>query len=213
MSDRPPTTGLDLRDAAWQTFTIPGSDRPVELARLGADPDGGFNVVVRFPTGWTRPGPGHYDAIEEVLFLAGRFEMSGQVYQAGDYGWFPSWYTRTASHAPNGALALAWFSGANRWFEGESPSAPQAAVDAVATRWVDQERVPSPLGPAGWPLRRADGRESWILESVPEATALPSTVARVDLFDLAGHRWHGGAAGPDLPVAVPGPVWARIVWR
>lgn len=202
---------IDIADATWREFLIPGSDRPVQLTRLGVDPDGGFDVLVRFPTGWSRPGPGHYDAIEEVTFVAGSFEMSGATYHAGDYAWFPTSFTRTASSSPTGALALAWFSQPNEWYEHVADDADAAAEGLVATRWTTSgPAVPSPLGVDGWPLRQVPGRETWMLECVPATATLPADLARVELFDLAGHRWYRVVDGAPLPVIEPGPVWARI---
>ncbi|MEE8601361.1 hypothetical protein [Euzebya tangerina] len=206
-------TTIDIGAATWREFTIPGSNTPVHLTRLGAHPDGGFDVLVRFPTGWSRPGPGHYDAIEEVTFIAGGFRMSGRTYRAGDYGWFPTSFTRTDSAAPTGALALAWFSQPNEWSESVSPAAEAAADGLELATWTEAETATSPLGVTGWALRRAADRETWIVQSVPEQTDVPAGIARVDLFDLAGHRWHTVPAGATLPAVEPGPVWARVIMR
>lgn len=201
----------NICDAVWESYEIPGGDRPVDLVRLGRDVRRGFDVLVRFPAGWTRSGPGHYDAAEEVIFLAGSFEMNGHTHVAGDYAWFPADHTRTASVSATGALALAWFSKPNRWTEAVSPVATDAEGDVVHTRWPEVAGTSAPLGVHGWPLRVTANRGTWVLDAVPEGATGASDYESVDLFDLAGHRWWSLRPGDDLPVIEPGPVWARVV--
>lgn len=205
------TRSTDVSQAAWQTFSIPGGTPEVQLTRLGRDPDGGFDVLVRFPTGWSRPGPGFYDAAEEVLFLAGSFEMSGRTYVAGDHGWFPAGFTRVDSSSPTGALALAWFSQPNQWTDAVSAQAEEVAHEASTSRWTETAAVSSPGGTTGWLLRADERRSSWIVDSVPDGVRAPEGTATVDLFDLATHRWTSVAGDEPLPAVGPGPVWMRLV--
>lgn len=200
---------MDASSADWRPYGIPGGTPEVQLTRLAVDPRGGFDVLVRFPTGWSRPGPGHYDAAEEVLFLAGSFSMSGKNYTAGDHGWFPADFTREDSVSPTGALALAWFSGGNSWTESISDRAEQAARGVATRRWTDHQAATSPIGTAGWLLREDDQRSTWIVEHVPEGAHVDG--AEVGLFDLATHRWANIPPGGALPDLGPGPVWLRTV--
>ena len=195
----------DLRAPAWREFTIEGGDRPVELVRLRRDDDGpGFTVLVRFPPGWSRPGLGYYDVIEEALFLDGEFEMSGTTYGAGDYAWLPSGFARRDSRAPNGALVLAWFSAPNRLLA-EPPDDPDsAAADAIQRDWRTEDVVVTPFGP-GRLLRQARQRSAWMVDDLDAGA--PAT-ADVELFSLAEHAWTFVAAGATLP-DLRGPVYAR----
>lgn len=192
---------------AWQEVSIPGSTPPVSLVRLHAGADRSFVVLVRFPDGWSRPGTGHYDAIEEVLFLDGAFSMSGRDYGPGDYAWFPASYSRTDSRS-SGALALAWFSRPNRWTAEPSPQAREAAEDTVMARAQSPDRRPSPLGAGAGRLLRAGAlRSSWILDQVSEAAVAPTTA---ELLSLDTLEWVRVPAGQPLP-ALAGPVWCRLL--
>jgi hypothetical protein len=152
-----PAAATDITELRWRDFTIPGSSPAVSLARLHAEPAGGFTVVVRFPPGWSRPGTGHYDAVEEVLFLDGGFEMSGARYGVDDYGWFPEDYSRVDSRSPDGALALAWFSAPYTWSTGESPRAAAAAAGTLGRHWPSLDALPSPLPGGGAPVAAGRG--------------------------------------------------------
>ena len=199
---------VDVGALDWAEFTIPGSDRPVSLARLHADPERSFSLVVRFPAGWSRPGPGHYDAVEEVLFLEGDFAMTGRSYGAHDYGWFPVGYPREGSVSREGALALAWFSRPNRWFTEAGPEQDQALAGRVEAHWRAVEPSPSPLG--GGParlLRSGQRHASWVVDTVPAGV---TTDVPVELFSLDARVWARVEAGRPLP-ALPGPAFCRII--
>jgi hypothetical protein len=205
-----PTT-LDLAGLPWREVEIAGSTPPVRLTRLEVDDGGGFTVVVRFPPGWARPGPGSYDAIEEVLFLAGSFEMSGVVHTADDYAWFPAGFTRVGSRSAAGALALAWFSGRDRWSDGIAATSEVAARGVVRTRWTEVEPTVTPLGIPGRLLRSGADRSAWMLDALPDGVVVPSALAWVDVFDLVTHRYHHVPSGVALPPVDPGPAWVRTI--
>ena len=201
--EQPAAVSID--DLRWRTFPIPGSTPDVELARLHVEPDKAFTTVVRFPAGWSRPGTGWYDHIEEVLFLDGSFEMSGITYGAGDYGWFPAGYSREGSSS-TGALALAWFSGPNDWFTEPSPVAKAAAHGFVRTAWQDVEPLPSPLGAGeGRLLVRSSDRTSWVIDVVAPGVAKTT----VELFSLPDRMWARVEAGTQLP-DLAGPLFCRV---
>jgi hypothetical protein len=201
--DQPASLHLD--DVRWRTFLIPGSTPEVELTYLHVEPDKAFTTVVRFPPGWSRPGTGWYDHIEEVLFLEGGFEMSGITYAAGDYGWFPAGYSREGSSSP-GALALAWFSGPNQWNTDPSPVAAAAARGCVRGAWRDLSPLPSPLGAGtGRLLARSADRTSWVVDRVSDGVVETA----VELFSLPDRVWTRVEAGT-RPPTLAGPLFCRI---
>jgi hypothetical protein len=205
MPDTMPTV-IAVADLRWREFPIPGSTPDVMLSHLHVEPDKAFTTVVRFPDGWSRPGTGWYDHIEEVLFLEGSFTMSGITYGPGDYGWFPAGYVREGSSSP-GALALAWFSGPNRWITEPSPVAAAAAHGFVRCAWRDLPAVASPLGAGdGRLLVRSSDRTAWVIDAVPAGRTAQTTV---ELFALDARQWTRVESGAPLPV-LPGPLFCRI---
>lgn len=186
----------------WRDVPIPGSAPEVSMARLGAAADGAFSALVRFPPGWGRPGAGVYDVAEELLFLEGRFRISGDTYGPGDYGWLPAGYVRMASASATGALALAWFAGPPVWAR---------AVDAGVTDGVVRDRHPggeagpAPLG-RGRRLRAGTEHDTWLLEELMPESIAP---ASAELFSLSDRRWCSLARGAPAPELVP-PVLVRL---
>lgn len=130
---------------SWLDVTIPGSDRPVDLHRLHADPLGQASVsLVRFPPGWSRPEPGHYAAAEEFVVLEGSITVGGH-YVAGDYAYIPPRTLRADSRSDEGALVLAWFSAFPAWTLGEAevaPPGPQVAGRPSGTMRSAAAEVP-----------------------------------------------------------------------
>jgi len=192
----------------WVERTIPGSDRPVTLTRLHVDGDGAYSALVRFPAGWSRPGLGHYDAAEEVLFLDGDFTMSGRRYGRDDYGWFPVGYRRQGSASSGGALALAWFSVANRWLTEPSPDEAAAEVGREEVHWPNVAPQPSPLGEGtGRLLRDGQRHAAWVVDTVPAGAVLDRAV---QLYSLAQPAWAHVEVGEGLP-HMDGPAFCRIL--
>src|SRR5688500_13846531 len=97
---------------------MPGASGPVEVARLPPGADGAFRAYVRFPPGWSRPGPGHYAVAEEVQVLEGDLHMNGQSWHAGDRFSIAAARTRRDTRSEGGCLALACFAGDPRWIPG-----------------------------------------------------------------------------------------------
>lgn len=115
---------IDLRalaglDGASYELTIPDSGPPVRMTRLHVDRRSSASVaLVRFPAGWTRALAGHYLCGEEFVVLAGCIAVGDQQYRQGDWAWLPPLSNRGVSSSPDGACALAWFSGPASWTAG-----------------------------------------------------------------------------------------------
>ncbi|MGA3564507.1 cupin domain-containing protein [Melissospora conviva] len=129
------TTPIDLRaedQGQWLDLTLPGSEPPVRMRRLHADPETKASVsLVRFPAGWRRPGTGWYPVAEEFVVLEGGMEVVG-THGAGDYVYLPPRAIRAGTASPQGALVLAYFAGAPKWTEGQpDEAAPQEPVHGV----------------------------------------------------------------------------------
>ena len=202
-------TDVEAALEEWGLFPIPASSGPVGLRVLHRDPDGGLCLLVRFPAGWERPGPGSYDAAEEVLFLAGELEMGGVRYRAGDYGWLPGFGPRGVTRTDCGALAAAWFSGPNRWTEGPPVRPPDST--AIHTTWTSAPHGPTPFGGnLGRLLRKEGGREAWVVDGIAPETIVPAGVRHVQILDLATLRSWMVPSGAKVPEAFVGPVWLRV---
>jgi hypothetical protein len=177
------------------------------VKRLYVDPASkAFTTLVQFPKGWRRPPAGHYPVDEEVLFLEGSFEMSGELYVAGSYVVFPAGYLRDDSRSPGGALAIARFGGSDRWVLG--PGGDTVAQPLAIRDWrtVPERQSPFAAGSEGRLLRTHEAGETWILEQSPEGIA----PGQVELFSLSDHRWARVMPGERLPTA-PGPVYCRLL--
>jgi hypothetical protein len=199
-------------DEEWGSFSIPASSGPVGLRLLHHDPDGGLCLLVRFPAGWERPGPGSYDVPEEVLFLAGELEMGGVRYGAGDYAWLPGFGPRGVTRTDCGALAAAWFSGPNRWTEG--PPARQPDSETVNAAWTSVSPGPTPLaGVQGRLLRDEGARAAWVVEGIPRGTVVPPQVSHVQVLDMATLRSWIAPTGAEIPEVSVGPAWLRVASR
>ena len=201
---------VDVADIEWREVELAASSPAVKLKRLHGDTDtGAFTVMVRFPPGWARDGDGHYDVIEEVLFLAGSLHLTGETYEADDYTVLPSDYPRHGSRAgDNGAFALAWFSGANDWHPGASTEEDRARADWSRHRWTDVEpTVDSPLGSGRARVLRVGGdRSAFVLDGVDAGAPSPATA---ELYSFDDRVWARVPAGAPLPVLV-GPLYCRI---
>jgi hypothetical protein len=106
---------LKLEDLQWRSVPMPGASGPVEVALLPRGTDGAFRAYVRFPPGWSRPGPGHYAVAEEFEVIEGDLAMNGEAWRAGDRVSIPAGRTRVDARSVGGCLALARFAGEPRW--------------------------------------------------------------------------------------------------
>lgn len=198
---KPHVVALD-GDLAWVPFDIPGGSEPVRLVRLRAEPEtGALTVLVRFPAGWERPGPGSYEAAEEAVFLDGTLEMSGETYRDGDWGWIAARAVRFGTRAGGEVLALARFSCPPRWV-------PSWECEAVFHRRLEPcgEPSPSPVGSGkAWLLRRGTPDSAWLADPPEPRAAAPCDT---ELIDLGGRSWAFVPAGSAFP-RLEGPCFCR----
>lgn len=159
---------------------MPGSNGPVELARLPQQDDQALRAFVRFPAGWARPGAGHYAVAEEFLILDGDLSLNGITWKAGGYAWIPARRVRIGSSSAGGCLAFAWFAGAPRWLAGEAAT---PAIDATVhfAHWRDAPET----SPGMHALRAGPEHSTWIIES--ELAVLPA--AAQETLCLQDHAW------------------------
>jgi hypothetical protein len=119
---------------------IPGGFADVESKTLSADDtDGSATCIVRYPAGWTAPGPHHLAAHEEFLVLDGALELNGRTYGRQSYACLPAGYPREAVRAPHGAVLLAMYHGAPRVMTGRGGDFDERLlverVDPLSMEW------------------------------------------------------------------------------
>lgn len=188
---------------------MPGSNAPVQLARLPHAADGAFRAFVRFPAGWARPGAGHYPVAEEIFILEGDLRLNNMTWRAGGYAWIPANRVRSDSRSESGCLAFAWFASAPRWAPGE-PAEPARPDDRTYAHWLDApERA---LGDTGSGRRLYDGPEhhTWVVER-QQLAPLAASWMRCETLRLRDRAWCSDAAQEprdDLTSAVLARVWA-----
>lgn len=201
---------LGFDDLDWVDIEIPDGSPEVRLARL-TQTDGGSLSLVEFPPGWSRSTAGHYEVAEEAVWLEGSFEMSGERHAAGEYCWFPPGYSREASRSPSGALAMAWFGGAPRWFRHESDrGAPGGA--GTRTRWKPATYGDeSPLGDdvPGRRLHTHHHHDTWVLGDVTSSIPVPAPLEILSWQDRVIVLAPRGSSLPTLA----GPNVCRVVHR
>lgn len=175
---------LHNEEHEWVSVAIPGSDRPVRLARLFVDPETKASLsLVEFPEGWIRPEEGSYRVAEEFVVLRGAINVSGAHHRAGEYALLPAYTPRADSSTPTGCLALAAFSGPPVWVPGESPERPDHAP--VHTPASEAARAPNPSFQG----------ELHVAHSTPDPTTRP-----VDLLRLDQGEWMLIEPGMAFPV-------------
>jgi hypothetical protein len=112
----------------WRSVAIPGATADVALARLHVEATSKATVsVVRFPSGWSRPGTGHYGCAELFVVIEGILEVSGISYGEGEYAYLPARTSRTDSRSRGGCLTVAWFSAPPVWSRGVAAEPPAEA--------------------------------------------------------------------------------------
>ena len=135
---RPHIDYLQSQTLPWQASHwpyLPGCQVKV----LSRDPEGGaVTALVRYPSGWAAPAPGHLSTTEALFVLEGLLELDGRQYGQDCYGWFPTGWKHASRSAPEGAVVLAFYD-ADPVCGGAPPSAGPAAesifIDAFELPW------------------------------------------------------------------------------
>ncbi len=99
----------------WMNVPIHDSNINVDMHRLESTAGGAASLLVRFPAGWRRDAVGHYLCDEEFVVIKGQLNLSGHVYQAGEYGFVPALGQRFASSVEGETWAVAWFNARPTW--------------------------------------------------------------------------------------------------
>ena len=85
------------------------------------DETGAASTMVRYPAGWSRTGPEHLDADEELAVLDGTIEINGVNYTELCYAHLPAGHTRRSASSPGGAVTLTFVSRQPATKAGEGP--------------------------------------------------------------------------------------------
>jgi hypothetical protein len=178
-------------DLAFSDFDIPGGIMAVQMGLLRKEDDTrARTLIVRFPDGWSRPGPGYYEPSEEVLILQGELALNGDVLCPGDWAVIPARALRWGMRAYGDVLAFARFDGPARYEDGNL----NASTDLM--RIVRDVATSSTL-------EAPPGARSW----VGAGTAV-SLDHDVEVFSLDSRHWAFVPAGLALPT-LNGPCFWR----
>lgn len=120
-----------------------GLARPdVEYKLLSRDgDDGACSLLMRYPAGWSREGPEHILADEEIFVIEGALEMDGHRYGPDCYGFLPAGWTRHRMAAPTGCVMLAFYNRepelVARAGDGTAEASPRAVpmLDSAVMAW------------------------------------------------------------------------------
>ncbi len=138
---RPHIEFIQAQALPWKRGVHGGARPDVEAKVLSRDADSGeASTLLRYPGGWQRPETEYLTVDEEIFILDGAIEIDGVRYQEGCYAYLPAGYVRHSASAPNGSVALTFYSGDPQAVSGE-PEAPfdetmaTPFVDSVAMDW------------------------------------------------------------------------------
>ncbi len=121
---RPHTEFIHAQNLDWQTDILPDALSSLECKVLSMDDEtGACSLIVRYPNGWSVSEACHLDGAHEFLLLEGDLEISSQRYPFDSYGYLPAGFTHEGWSAPDGAVALTFFSSAPYVHKG--PGNPQ----------------------------------------------------------------------------------------
>ncbi len=131
----------------WQRG-LPGNARAdVDSKLLSRDADAGdMSVIVRYPPGWSRPGPEALSAEEEFYVLDGEIEINGHHYRRDSYACLPAGYAREGAKSDTGCVTLAFFDATPELCPPSAPAAGAVLVEGLDTytmKWDDSTPDPS----------------------------------------------------------------------
>jgi hypothetical protein len=194
--------GIELsdssRDLSWRPAALPDSSPPPSMALLSRGPGGGeLFAVVRFPAGWRRERSGWYLVDEQVVVLEGELLIGDATAGEGEWIQIPAGALRGPSRTPDGALAVARFTGPPRWIAGDS-SPGKEPIRVVAVQR---------LGATPTTLAVQERRRTWA------AASAPSLVCErwCAIVGLRARRWIVVPAGSRLASAAePVIAWEEL---
>jgi len=182
---------LDDPSLSWDEAIIPDSSPTPAMVRLWSDPAGSMTALVRFPAGWARPHRGYYEVEEQFVVLEGLVVLGTLEVAAGSWCVIPAGCLRDSSVAPEGALALALFSGPPRWRRDiPDPPGPPPTLKSLRS------------GP-GWSFLAPDGRRCLCLAEHELVDLAPKLHYPLQVLWSHPPVW-GLAEQPEQLVVMPG---------
>lgn len=138
---RPHIEFIQPQQLPWQRYA--GAGRAEVEAKLLSDDaaTGESSLILRYPSGWSRPAPEYLTVDEEIYVLEGALTIGGVTYRAHDYAYLPKGFPRAASSSADGAVVITFYSGAAQVIAG---AAPAGVYDA--TRFLPRTN----LDETGW---------------------------------------------------------------
>ncbi|MEK9946959.1 MAG: DUF4437 domain-containing protein [Alphaproteobacteria bacterium] len=103
-------------------------------------------ALLRFPPGWVANAAPACTLHEELYALDGAVSVNSVFFPADYYGFLPAGFPRQRSTAPQGCVALAYY----------TPAAAQHEADYDHSRWVPRTDVFSAIWPAAEPRHGLD---------------------------------------------------------
>ncbi|HLI14633.1 MAG TPA: DUF4437 domain-containing protein [Acidimicrobiales bacterium] len=171
---RPFIEFVQCQTLPWTSGLYGGARPEVEVRVLSVDDEtGASSLLVRYPPGFERREPHRLACDEEFFVLDGSLEVGDLHYGRYCYAHLPAGFERTAMRAPEGALAVTFFSGEPRL--SSEPMRPDDAarlverVDALEGEWTGNFHPQFPPG-AGRKWLKQDpvrGDQTWVLGTMP----------------------------------------------
>ena len=131
---RPHIEFIQSQALPWRDDVFGGRFDGASVKVLSEDEEtGAASTMVRYPAGWSRGGPEHLDADEELLVLDGDLEINGVDYTELCYAHLPAGHTRRSAASKGGAIVLTFVSGTPATIVGEGPGDAGRLVEKVDT--------------------------------------------------------------------------------
>lgn len=169
---RPFIEFVQCQTLPWQRGLYGGSRPEVDVRMLSLDDDtGASSLLIRYPSGFTRPGPERLDADEELFVLSGALTIGDVDYSPYCYAHLPAGTERTCMSSPKGALALSFFSEEPHATDclGRDSTRLVEKVDVLQGEWTGNFHPQFPPG-AGRKWLKQDpvsGEQTWVLGTMP----------------------------------------------
>ncbi len=119
---RPHIEFIQSQALPWREGVFEGRFDGVSVKVLSRDEKtGATSNLARYPAGWSRGGPEHLNADEELLVLEGDLEINGVSYSELCYAHLPAGHTRQSASSRSGAVALTFLSRSPETLDGKGP--------------------------------------------------------------------------------------------